>query len=123
VSGCQIIARVDREVFDPETQKTTKDSRYFISSLDPDKVTPLEVLQYIRDHWQVENCLHWMKDRYWDEDKHYLKKPGTMFAKLTSAALSLLNLMKEPDERVVIRSENVHFAPKETIECLGFKEF
>ena len=36
--------------------------------------------------------LHLLKDRWWDEDKHYLKRPGLgeTFAVLRNAALSVL---------------------------------
>ena len=40
-----------------------------------------------------------MKDRGWEEDKHSLKHGQNMFVELTNAALSLLNLMKMPNER------------------------
>ena len=39
-----------------------QESRYFITSLDPGMVTPAELHAYIRGHWQVENCLHFIKD-------------------------------------------------------------
>jgi len=54
-----------------------------------------ELHAYIRGHWQVENCLHFIKDRWWDEDRHYTKRPGLAesFASLTNAALSVLRLI------------------------------
>jgi predicted transposase YbfD/YdcC len=52
------------------------ESRYFVTSLDPASVTSSELQSYIRGHWQVENCLHFIKDRWWDEDRHYTKRPG-----------------------------------------------
>jgi hypothetical protein len=71
------------------------ESRYFITSLDPGTVTSAELHAYIRGHWQVEYCLHFVKDRWWDEDRHYTKRPGLAesFASLTSAALSVLRLI------------------------------
>jgi len=58
--------RVDRDVFDPDGSLYSHDTRYFISSIDPGTVTPDDLLRLVRGHWQVENCLHWMKDRWWD---------------------------------------------------------
>ena len=48
----------------PDGSVESSDSRLFMSSIDPVRITPAELLQTIRDHWQVENCLHWQKDRY-----------------------------------------------------------
>ena len=61
-----------------------------------------------------------MKDRGWEEDKHTLKHGQTMFVELTNAALSLLNLMKMPDESVQELTEEVRHAPKKTPHLLGF---
>ncbi|MCL2744364.1 MAG: hypothetical protein FWE67_10985 [Planctomycetaceae bacterium] len=33
-------------------------------------------LELATGHWQVENRLHLVKDRWWDEDKHALFRPG-----------------------------------------------
>ncbi|MCL2709803.1 MAG: transposase [Planctomycetaceae bacterium] len=120
VPGCQILMRVDREVFRPDGTKKSHDSRFFISSLDPGEVTPEELLCLVRKHWQVENCLHWVKDRWWDEDKHYSKHAGNIFVELTNAALSLLRLMKKQKESLSEMAENVRHAPKKTLKSLGY---
>ena len=61
-----------------------------------------------------------MKDCGWEEDKHSLKHGQDMFVELTNAAVSLLNLMKMPDESVQELTEDVHFAPRKTLQLLGF---
>jgi predicted transposase YbfD/YdcC len=108
--------RVDREVREPGGKLTTE-TRYFITSL---MLSAACLLRLIRGHWQVENCLHWMKDTGWQEDKHYLKHGQDMFVELTNAALSLLNLMKMPDESVQELTEDVKFSPKNLLHLLGF---
>ena len=115
VPDCQTLVRVDREVRKPGG-KTTIESRYFMTSL---LLSAACLLRLIRGHWQVENCLQWMKDRGWEEDKHTLKHGQTMFVELTNAALSLLNLMKMPDEAVQELTENVRFSPKNVLQILG----
>jgi hypothetical protein len=51
-------------------------------------------MRWIRGHWQVENSLHHVKDRWWDEDRHWLHRPGLAerHAALTNAALTALTL-------------------------------
>ena len=116
VSNCRTLVRVDRTVRQ-EDGTTAKDTRYFITSL---VLSAACLLRLIRGHWQVENCLHWMKDRGWEEDKHSLKHGQNLFVELTNAALSLLNLMKMPDESVQELTEDVRHAPRKTLHLLGF---
>jgi predicted transposase YbfD/YdcC len=51
--------------------------RYFVSSLDLSDWTPGEILAFIRHHWSIENSLHFVKDRWRDEDKHYFPILGS----------------------------------------------
>ena len=41
--------------------------RYYINSFDSSVVSASQFQDYILGHWQVENCLHLQKDRYWGE--------------------------------------------------------
>jgi predicted transposase YbfD/YdcC len=72
--------------------------RYFVSSLDPSKVTAAEVLADVRNHWQVENGLHFSKDRWWDEDRHHTRRPGlsACLAALNNAAITIHRLASNP---------------------------
>ena len=113
VPDCQIAIRVDREVRSAEGALLSRESRYFVTSLDPGSVTAAELHAYIRGHWQVENCLHFVKDRWWDEDRHYTKRPGLAeaFASLTNAALSVLRLIHPPDRPLRATAESIQWRP------------
>lgn len=91
--GLRLLLRVDREHRQAGVV-TSRETRYFGCSLDPAAVTPAELLALVRGHWSVENRLHFIKDRWWDEDRHYLRRPGLAerFALLTGAALAVLRL-------------------------------
>ena len=47
-----------------------------------------------RNHWSVENGLHHVKDRGWDEDVHTLRRPGLgeVYATLVNTGLNALRL-------------------------------
>lgn len=98
------------------------ESRYFVTSLDPDVVTSPELHSYVRGHWQVENCLHFVKDRWWDEDRHYTKRPGLAecFASMTNAALAVLRLIHPPGQPLRATAEAVQWCPAPTLLRLGF---
>jgi predicted transposase YbfD/YdcC len=113
---------VDREVIRPNGTQKSLDTRYFISSLDPGTVTPADVQRLIRGHWQVENGLHWVKDRWWDEDKHYLKRVGNIFIALTNTAVSLLNLLRESGENRRELSDELRYSPRKVLQLLGFNK-
>jgi hypothetical protein len=55
-------------------------------------ISPERLMLLIRGHWQIENNLHFVKDRWWDEDRHWLRRPGlaARCATLLGAALSVL---------------------------------
>jgi hypothetical protein len=89
--GLRILLRVDSQTRGGGAEPKTE-TRYFATALDPGRVTPNELLGAVRDHWQVENGLHFVKDRWWDEDRHYSKRPGVAlgFAVLLNAVVTVL---------------------------------
>ena len=54
------------EVTRKERDKTTSQSRYFISSL---QVGAAKMMKHIRQHWEIENKLHWSLDVTFNEDQ------------------------------------------------------
>ena len=122
VPQCQILLRAEREVRSAAGAILLQESRYFVTSLDPSTVTAAELHSYIRGHWQVENCLHFVKDRWWDEDRHYTKRPGLAesFASLTNAALTVLRLIHPLGRPLRATAEAVQWCPLPILNRLGF---
>lgn len=86
-----MLIRVDTETR-PRGAAARTETRYFASSVDPGRASAGYLLGLARGHWQVENGLHYEKDRWWDEDRHVCRRPGLgeRFAALVSAAVSVL---------------------------------
>lgn len=73
--------------------KTTQETRYFISSLPAD---PAKLNSITRMHWAVENKLHWVLDMTFNEDysRIRLDNAAENIAIVRHAALNLLKLAK-----------------------------
>ena len=79
------------------------ETRYSMSSLDPDVVSASELQGSILGHWEIENCLHLQKDKEYGEDTHVfgsscrLASWGEAWTVLTNMAVSLTNLLKKEE--------------------------
>ncbi len=89
-------------------------SRYLIASLAGDEVSPRRLMGLARGHWSVENGLHFIKDRWWDEDRQWSIRPGLAerMAMLRDAALTALRLVPGLPEELPIRARADHLGRK-----------
>jgi predicted transposase YbfD/YdcC len=84
-----------------EGEALSVEIRYFITSLPPDAP---RLLKAVRDHWRIENSLHWVLDVAFDEDRSRIRRdhaPENM-ALMRHAALNLLK--HETSARVSIKA-------------------
>lgn len=97
------------------------DTRYYVSSLDTEQVTAADLLQYVRQHWRIENGLHFLKDRWWDEDRHHTRRPGlsACMATLNNAALSIHRLRSDPEIPVRASADYIAWNPARGLELLN----
>ena len=74
-----------------------------------------ELLQVFRNHWSVENSLHYVKDRSWDEDVPTLRRPelGEVYATLVNTGLNALLLEGwfSPQMSMPLRAKTCAFRP------------
>lgn len=57
------------------TRQTTEETRYYVTSLDPDELTNAQWHQLIRGYWAgVENRNHWRRDALFGEDRSRSRK-------------------------------------------------
>ena len=120
-AGCQILLRVDRDVIAEDGTVELSESRYFVTSLNPDRVNADDLLAHVRGHWQIENSQFFVKDRWWDEDRHWTRRPGVSewFAQLTSAALTVHRAFSPPSEPLRASADAVQWTPLIGLEMLG----
>jgi predicted transposase YbfD/YdcC len=65
-----------------------------VTSLSAHQASPAQLLAHNRDHWQIENRLHHVRDVAYDEDRSQVRKDGRphAMASLRNVAISLLRL-------------------------------
>lgn len=73
--------------------KTTTETAYGITSLPRSKADAKTLLMLTREHWGIENRLHWIRDMTFGEDACRVRKGSAprILASFRNAAISLLN--------------------------------
>ncbi len=93
--GLGQVLQLKRTITDKHTDRTTSETAYAITSLSPHRATPEQLLTAWREHWHIENKLHWVRDVTFDEDRSTVRSghiPQVMAA-LRNTAIGLLRLL------------------------------
>jgi len=86
--------------------KTTEETRYFISSMDASD--PKRLGQVVRAHWGIENKLHWVLDYAFDEDSQRARL-GNGAANMAVIRHIALNLLKsEKTAKVGVKNKRLN---------------
>lgn len=96
-SGLESIVRITSERCDKTLDKTSTETRYYISSLPGDAKL---INNAIRQHWTVENNLHWSLDVLFKEDTSLKKKGNSAINYNIILKLALAMLEKEKSRKL-----------------------
>ncbi len=86
-------------------EETTEKVRYFISSLSPtEPEIAKRLLRAVRNHWQIENHLHYILDVDFGQDRSQMKNANLIeniaqINKLAMAILELIRRLKNREQR------------------------
>jgi hypothetical protein len=85
---------IQRETTNLVTGGFRTETVYGLTSLTPEKASPVRLLALNRGHWGIENRLHWVRDFVFDEDRCRIRKHAgaEVMAALRNLAISLLRL-------------------------------
>jgi len=92
--AAQVIV-VYRERADLDDVMTSAETSYYITSVGEDRAGAERLGRHVREHWGIENKLHWVRDWAFDEDRHQLRATSSTaraMATLRNLAISLLRL-------------------------------
>lgn len=101
--GLKSLAAVEALRIDKKTGAQTRETRFYISSLDPD---PEAILAASRSHWGIENKLHWILDVAFDEDRCRTRKDHSAL-NLAIVRHAALNILKADTSKGSIRRKRL----------------
>lgn len=67
------IIEITRERLEVSTGKHSVETVYAICSLAFEHAKPCQIAAWLRGHWGIENCVHYVRDVTWDEDRSTLR--------------------------------------------------
>jgi predicted transposase YbfD/YdcC len=117
--GVQQVLAMERSVVCKRTGELHREWAYAVTSLPPSRATPAQLLTLWREHWAIENKLHYVRDVTFDEDRSGVRAgrvPQAMAA-LRNAAIGLARLSGQTNIAAACR----HFAaqPAHALAALG----
>lgn len=85
---------IQRDTTEIVTEKFRSETVYGLTSLNPAQANPQRLLSLSRNHWSIENRLHWVRDVTFDEDRCRVRKGAgaQVMATLRNLAISLLRM-------------------------------
>ena len=99
--------------------RTTVEVAHGISSLEPERADAARLLGLVREHWHMENRLHWVRDVTLGEDACRVRKGAApqVLAALRNAVVHLLAGV--PAESRAAATERLSARPNEALSLLG----
>ena len=90
----QQVARIERCRVRLKDNTEQREIVFCITSLSADKADAARLLQLNRAHWAIENCLHYVRDRTFDEDRSQVRKCAAphLMASLRNLAIGVMRL-------------------------------
>ena len=111
--------RIERRVRTLAGTPLRTEVSYGVTSLSPAQASPARLLELIRGHWAIENRVHYVRDRTFDEDRSQIRKRGApqLMATLRNLAISLLRLAQASNIAAALRHCGRHV--RTTLRLIG----
>lgn len=92
--GLKRVLKMERNVTNKRTEVSRQEEAYAITSLDERQAGAEQLLRLWREHWHIENKLHYVRDVTYKEDKSQVRtgKIPEVMAALRNAAISVIRM-------------------------------
>jgi predicted transposase YbfD/YdcC len=71
--GLRQVLKLERTVSNKRSGAVRRETAYAITSLGPGEASPTQLIELWREHWHIENRLHWVRDVTFDEDRSQVR--------------------------------------------------
>jgi predicted transposase YbfD/YdcC len=91
--GLAQVVQVERRVTVKKSGAQRAEVVYGVTSLAPERASPEGLLRLVRQHWHIENKLHWVRDVTFDEDRSQVRSGSIpqVMAAFRNTAIGLLH--------------------------------
>jgi predicted transposase YbfD/YdcC len=96
--GLAQVFQVERRVAIKKSGVQRDEVVYGVTSLSPERVRPEGLLHLVRQHWQIENQVHWVRDVTFDEDRSQVRC-GSIPQVMAAFRNTVLGVMRWAGER------------------------
>jgi predicted transposase YbfD/YdcC len=117
-AGLKSLVKIETERIEKISEKSELNTRYYISSLNH---TAKQFNKHIRNHWAIENKLHWVLDEVFGEDKSRRRKSAESYNIIAKIALALLNKTKGDMQSISEMRMKAGWSAKYRENLLNFK--
>jgi predicted transposase YbfD/YdcC len=120
--GLKQVLQLERVVSDKSGQKVSRETAYAITSLSAQRARPEQLIKLWREHWHIENWLHWVRDVTFDEDRSQVRAghiPQVMAA-FRNAAISVMRILGETNIAAACRRYAAQ--PALALAAVGIRE-
>ena len=97
--GLAQVFQLERGVLMKKSGEQRHDVVYGVTSLGPDQASPERLLGLVRQHWQIENKVQWVRDVTFDEDRSQVRCGSIpqIMAAFRNTAIGLMHWAGEPN--------------------------
>jgi predicted transposase YbfD/YdcC len=119
--GLQQVFRLERTVTTKKTGQQRHEVVYGITSLAPHKADAAHLLRLVRQHWQIENTSHWVRDVTFDEDRSQVRCGAIpqIMAAVRNVAIGLIRLTGQ--HNIAAATRRFAAQPWAALALLGIK--
>jgi predicted transposase YbfD/YdcC len=95
--GLAQVFQLERRVTMKASEAQRADVVYGVTSLSPEEACPERLLGLVRQHWQIENKVHWVRDVTFDEDRSQVRSGSIpqVMAAFRNTAIGLMHWVGE----------------------------
>jgi hypothetical protein len=121
-AGVRQVFRLDRQVISKRTGELRSETVYGMTSLARAWCSPEQLLSLIRQHWTIENRVHWVRDVTMREDASQVRTGSTPQVMVAFRNIALSLLRASGHQNVAAARRFYAARPAEALKLIGVRQ-